>query len=209
VDAGALAGLRDVLAEARDLGLLGPGAVDDHLAHSRGFAAAIGEPAPGRFLDLGSGGGVPGLVLARSWPRAEAWLLDATARRTAFLDSAVVRLGLAGRVQVLQARAEVAAHEPDLRGGFDLVTARGFGAPAVTAECAVGFLRAGGRLAVSEPPGSEGRRWPAEELARLGLGPAEVRSRDGATVAVMVLEEQPDARWPRRTGVPAKRPLWS
>jgi 16S rRNA (guanine527-N7)-methyltransferase len=213
VDDRALPVLRDVLEEARRLGFLGPGSVDGHLSHAEGFAAAVdgdvGEEAPNRFLDLGAGGGVPGLVLALRWRASRGELLDASTRRTAFLDAAVVRLGLADRVRVLQARAEVAAHEPGLRSAFDLVTARGFGPPAVTAECAVGFLRPGARLAVSEPPESRGDRWPADGLARLGLGPAEVRHIGAATVAVMRLGESPDPRWPRRTGIPTKRPLWT
>lgn len=200
--------LREILDSARELGVLGPGPVADQLRHSEGFVALLGPPPPGRALDLGSGGGLPGLVLACHWPDARITLLDASERRVAFLQAACDRLGWGDRVTVVQARAEEAARRPDQRSAFDLVTARAFGPPAVTAECAVPFLRPNGRLAVSEPPDAAPGRWPPEQLTELGLGPAEIRRGDGVTVAVMVLEKPTSERWPRRTGIPAKRPLW-
>ena len=199
--------LRDVLEESRRLGLLGPGSVEAQIEHARSFAAAVPE-IPARFLDLGSGGGLPGLVLARAWPDAVGLLLDAGARRVAFLESACRQLGIADRITTLQARAEEAARRPELRSAFDLVAARSFGAPAVTAECAVGFLANGGHLAVSEPPEPEAGRWPPEGLAQLGFAPAEIRRAEGASVAMIRLTTPPADRWPRRTGIPTKRPLW-
>ena len=153
-----------VLEDARTAGLLGPGPVEEQAAHSEALVSLI-DPTPGPVVDLGSGGGLPGLVLARSWPDATVVLLDARRRAGAFLQDAVERLGLAERVEVVVARAEDAARDPNRRGHSDLVVARAFGRPAVTAECAVGFLRAGGRLAVSEPPGADpATRWPTPEL---------------------------------------------
>lgn len=143
--------LIEELERSQRLGFLGPAPVDAHLAHARGFAVAVEAP-PTRFLDLGSGGGVPGLVLAELWPGAQAVLLEAGERRCGFLREAVGRLGLDGRVAVVRQRAEEAGRSPTWRGGFDLVVARSFGPPAVTAECAAPFLRVGGRLVVSEPP---------------------------------------------------------
>ena len=164
--------LIEVLTEARHLGFLGPGPIDVHLQHAEGFVAAAPAP-PVRFLDLGSGGGVPGLVLAVRWPASGAVLLEASARRTAFLRRAVTTLDLSDRVQVLQSRAEVAGHDPRWRGRFDLVVARSFGPPALTAEYGAAFLAPGGSLLVSDPP-EGGDRWDPDLLAGLGLalGPA-------------------------------------
>ncbi len=200
--------LLDVLDEARDLGLLGPGPVARQVQHALDLARAIGD-FDGRLLDLGSGGGLPGLVLFERWERATGVLLDAQRRRGEFLTRAVTTLDLGARVTVACGRAEVLAREQPLRASFDLVVARSFGAPAVTAECAVGFLRSGGELVVTEPPDSDVEaRWPPGGLAELGLGVA-TPLRAGDTGAVRIrLTGMPDDRWPRRDGVPTKRPLW-
>lgn len=196
-----------VLTRAQAAGFLGPGPVAAHIEHADAYVRAWGGPPPGRLIDLGSGGGVPGLVLAIRWPDAEVALLEVSGRRAAFLRAATVALGIDGRVLVVQARAEAAGHDPALRGSFDLACARGFGPPAVTAECAAPFLRVGGRLIVSEPPAPDPTRWSVEGLATLGLGPPVIVS-DGASVAVLVQETPCPDRYPRRIGVPAKRPLW-
>ncbi len=200
--------LLSVLEESRGLGLLGPGPVTRHHAHAQDLASAIGSFG-GQFLDLGAGGGVPGLVLAEQWPDAFGTLLDSQQRRCAFLEHAVERLGLRDRLVVVCGRAERLAREPVLRGGFDLVVARSFAAPAVTAECAVGFLRASGRLVVTEPPDAAGeQRWPVEGMAELGFGsPRFIRRAETGAMSARLDVETSD-RWPRREGVPGKRPLW-
>lgn len=180
-----------------------------HVEHGR--ALLSGLPVRGRVLDLGSGGGLPGLVIATHRPDLELVLLEARERASRFLREAVDALGRAD-LTVVEGRAEEAARRVDLREHFDAVVARSFGPPAVTAECAVGFLRPAGRLVVSEPPGDDNAdldlaRWPAEGLAELGLGPAARRSVEGGSYAVLE-KLRNDERWPRRVGIPAKRPLW-
>ncbi len=157
-----------------------------------------------RVLDLGSGGGVPGLVLAEEEPGLSLVLLDSAARRCRFLRRAIGALGLEDRVEVVEERAETAARHPALREMSDAVVARSFGPPAVTAECAVGFLRLGGSLVVSEPP-ETAVRWPPEALADLGLAPA-VDCGTGEFSFVRLEKTRADDRWPRRVGIPAKRP---
>jgi 16S rRNA (guanine527-N7)-methyltransferase len=213
--------IEEILAEARDLGFLGPGPIEQHLRHAAALADLalehLARPEEARWLDLGSGGGVPGLVWLATRTTGAAVLLDASARRCAFLVDALSRLQLTHRARVLCGRAEALARDADHRGALDLIVARSFGPPATTAECAVGFLQAGGRLVVSEPPSNEGdagaapdsRRWPTEGLERLGLGPATVITGAGATVAIMQRQGgSDDGAWPRRDGIPAKRPLW-
>jgi 16S rRNA (guanine527-N7)-methyltransferase len=199
-----------MLSRSRELGFLGPGPVDAHIAHASAFAAALERP-PTLLLDLGAGGGVPGLVLGALWPEASVVLLDASRRRTRFLEEAVAQLGWTGRVLVRCVRAEVAGRDPEQRSHFDAVVARGFGRPATTAECAAAFLRVDGLLVVSEPPTDEtepgSERWPADGCAVFGLEPVR---RVLAPVAVQVLKQVspcPD-RFPRRDGVPGKRPLF-
>lgn len=196
-----------VLERARRRGFLGPGPVGDHVAHALALAAFAGvSRVP--VLDLGAGGGVPGLVMTCAWPAASMTLLDAGRRRSEHLEAAVSELGLQQRVQVVHGRAEVLARDPTWRARFGLVVARGFGSPAVTAECAVGFLRAGGALVVSEPPGRDDR-WPADPLRPLGLRVTRRAAGQGGSFVELVAEGAPAERWPRRNGVPRKRPLWS
>jgi 16S rRNA (guanine527-N7)-methyltransferase len=200
--------LIDELERSQGLGFLGPGPVEGHIAHACGFAAGLDEP-PGRFLDLGSGGGVPGLVLATGWPQSEAVLLDVGERRCVFLREAVERLGLEDRVGVVRGRAEEAGRLPDLRGTFDVVVARSFGPPAVTAECAAPFLRVGGHLVVSEPPADPNAvgRWSADGLVPLGLVPGPAWREAFGYQSLVQRELCPD-RYPRRVGQVAKRPLF-
>jgi 16S rRNA (guanine527-N7)-methyltransferase len=196
--------------------------VKDHVRHARGFGEAAGRQVE-RFLDLGSGGGIPGLAMLVTWPRAEAVLLDSSHRRTEFLRETVAELGLAPRVVVLCARAEEAGRDPGLRGQFPLVVARSFGRPAITAECGSPFLCVGGRLVVSEPPepppanmareeeqdeATDSSRWPASGVGLLGLTDAGTRRSEEALFRVLVQREPCPERYPRRTGVPSKRPLF-
>lgn len=198
------AALAQVLVRAQQLGFLGPTPVVEHIAQAERFVDAVGDTPPVRALDLGSGGGVPGLILARRWPSSSWVLLDSMARRTGPLQEAITELGMDDRVTVCCARAEDAARVAGLRGGFDVVTARLFGPPATTAECGGAFLVQGGRLLVSDPPEGPGGRWPPEGLAALGLAVDEHVL--GCTVLRLV-HPYPEDR-PRRVGVPAKRPLF-
>jgi 16S rRNA (guanine527-N7)-methyltransferase len=215
----AMSQVLEVLDRSRRLGFLGPGSVRVHVEHALGFAVGV-EQAPGRFLDLGSGGGIPGLVLASHWESSEAVLLDARERRCTFLMDAVHQLGLAGRVGVECTRAEDAGRRDGLRAAFDAVVARGFGRPAVTAECGAPFLGVGGTLVVSEPPpdtdaelgdGASGRggeaRWPPTEVARLGLEPGPAWT-DTFRYQALRQRQLCPTRFPRRPGIPAKRPLF-
>jgi 16S rRNA (guanine527-N7)-methyltransferase len=214
--------LDEVLRQAQDLGFFGPGEMRRHREHAGAFVGLVreelGPEEPERFLDLGSGGGLPGLVLAEAFPDTPGTLLDSQHRRTAFLEQAVAELGWGDRIAVVNARAEDAARSPAHRGRYSLVVARSFAAPAVTAECAVGFLSPGARLIVSEPPTSDPTapgpapavRWHPAGLTQLGFEPPTPRitSQSGATIATLRLPTTTADRWPRRPGIPAKRPLW-
>jgi 16S rRNA (guanine527-N7)-methyltransferase len=207
--------LDQILLEARTAGFLGPGPVAPHLDHATGFVTlarrlTAGSSGAPRLLDLGSGGGLPGLVIASAWPTATLVLLDANVRRTDFLRQAVRRLGLEDRVTVIQQRAETCGRDPAYRGRFDGVVVRSFGAPAVVAECSAPFLKVGGWLIVSEPPGAGdegGGRWPAPGVAQVGLAPGESERDDFGYQVLYQREPCPD-RYPRRNGVPAKHPLF-
>lgn len=204
--------LSELLWRSRQLGFLGPGAVDAQIHHATAFSAAVTEP-PARALDLGAGGGVPGLVLAVThWPDTRWCLLDAQLKRTDFLREAIEELHLEDRVEVVTTRAEELGRDVAHREAYDLIVSRSFGPPAVTAECAAPLLAPGGVLVVSEPPtGTDDRRWPSDAIAEFGFAPAEAVTtvgHDGTPVHLARLRRRdpvPD-RYPRRVGIPAKRP---
>jgi len=208
-----------VLEEARELGFLGPGPVETHLDHAAGFAEVLwrltagggsgaGTSWPARAVDLGSGAGLPGLPLALWFPESSWVLVESSVRRAAFLRGAVRQLAVEERVEVAHERAEVVGRSLGRRGRFDLIVARSFGSPAVVAECGAPLLAVGGRAVVSEPPGGMPSRWPASGLGRLGMVPEATVSAAGWAYQVVRQRQPCPDRYPRRVGVPAKRPLF-
>jgi 16S rRNA (guanine527-N7)-methyltransferase len=259
--------LKSLLIEARDQGFFGDQPIERQIEHAKGFldvyVAALQASQPPaasdlphvvgrsgtlhretRLLDLGAGGGLPGLVLGLSvWPFAvRTLLLDGSVRRAEWLRYAVTELDLAETVEVIEARAEIAGRLPEWRQRQSVVVARSFGRPGVTAECAAPFLDVGGALVVSEPPAATGAlppsqgmpsvapeaaaarcsgaepvapssselgdRWPPDRLAELGFAPAAEWRARGYRYAVLWLDRLCPERYPRRNGIPAKRPLF-
>jgi hypothetical protein len=199
-----------VLEHARDRGYLGPGPVATHVAHAHGFVALaerlLGH-TPATAADLGSGGGVPGLVLAAAWPNCTVMLVEVGRRRAQDLTAAATEL-FDDRVEVVAERAEIVAHEPRARERFDLVTARSFGPPALTSEIGAGFVAPGGWLLVSEPPGGDVDRWPSHALRGLGFGPAVLETVHNLTFAALPKRQAAPAGIPRPTKPLVKRPAW-
>jgi 16S rRNA (guanine527-N7)-methyltransferase len=206
--------LDEVLRRAQDLGLLGPGPVGTQREHAEAFCLLVLDGLAGgsggalRWLDLGSGGGLPGFVLAGAAPQSTGILLDSRQRSTHFLEEAVETLELTDRVEVVTARAEAAARDPAHRERYDLVVARSLAPPAITAECATAFLKPGARLAVSEPPEASDDRWNEAKLAELGLSAPEIVHGEGATAALLAKQGPTPQKYPRKPGIPTKRPLW-
>ena len=201
------------LGRAAELGFVGPAELAGQIDHALGFVLAVeGDRlgGPATALDLGSGGGLPGLVLGACWPQCRIVLVEAGQRRAEFLKGEVATLPQLDRVEVLRGRAEELARESALRQQFDVVISRSFGPPAVTAECGSPFALPGGLMVVSEPPGGNGdERWPGDGLAELELvdgGVLRIDDRFGYRLLRKVGSTAD--RFPRRTGVPGKRPLF-
>jgi 16S rRNA (guanine527-N7)-methyltransferase len=157
-------GLIDALSEAQRLGFLGARPITEVIEHAGAFVEGLdGLSADARVIDLGSGGGVPGLVVASARPDLRVTLLDRRTKRTDFLERVVRRLGWIERVSVIA--VDVAAFHPDPL--FDAAVARGFGPPAETLAAAARLVRVGGRVVISEPP--TGDRWDVDVLRRAGV----------------------------------------
>ncbi|NNE10811.1 MAG: methyltransferase domain-containing protein [Ilumatobacter sp.] len=161
--------LVETLRQAQRFGFFGPGSIERAIEHAGAFVDAIG-PERHRIVDLGSGGGLPGLVVAEAYPAASVLLIDRREKRTDFLRRAVSRLGWSNTT-VRTDDVEVLAREVEARrtAAFDVVTARGFGPPEATLSLACRLLADGGRIVISEPPADVGDRWEVELLDRLGL----------------------------------------
>lgn len=202
--------LTRALEESRARGFLGPQPIEPQIVHAEGFAQcweALRNAPPAELLDLGSGGGLPGLVLLERW-QCHAVFLDSMVKRSNFLREALLWPDAPPSAEVVTARAEEAARWPEFDGVFDLVTARSFGPPSVTAECAVRFMKVGGVLVVSEPPSERTEeRWSIKGLDLLGLR-AQGRSRYGAGYEVLVKERSTGREYPRSVGTPKKKPLF-
>lgn len=156
--------LVDALTEAQHLGFLGARPITEVVEHAGAFVQALKTLSAGaRVIDLGSGGGVPGLVIAAARPDLHVTLLDRRTKRTDFLERNVRRMGWTERVSVVA--TDVAAFHPDPL--FDAAVARGFGPPAETLSVAVRLARVGGRVVISEPP--TGDRWDIDALTRAGV----------------------------------------
>lgn len=161
--------LIDTLRDAQRVGFFGDGDVRAAADHARAFVDAVAPLAAGaRLVDLGSGGGLPGLVLADALPDVRIVLLDRRQKRTDFLERAVRRLGWT-HVTVMTADAArlVDAVRDRDEEPFDAVTARGFGPPEWTLRTATSLCRRDGCVVISEPP--SGDRWAPELLRELGL----------------------------------------
>ena len=177
--------LVDVLADAQRLGTLGDRPIDDVIAHARQFVHALvahhvintdgvsDRETPPRIIDIGTGAGVPGLVIAHDCTAATLTLVDRRATRMDELRRAVSAMKLTDRITVLTADVVELARDPEHRHRYDAVVSRGFGPPRETARCARPFLKTEGLLVVSEPPEHDPTRWPDELCASLSFAPAE------------------------------------
>ena len=156
--------LHEALGRSQRLGFLGHRAIPEVVEHARSFVRAL-EGVSGSVIDLGSGGGIPGLVLAVDRPDLRITLLDRRTKRTDFLSQMTRRLRLTDRVSVVAADVDDA-----IRAGhvdFDAAVARGFGPPEFTLRSAVRCIRPGGVIVISEPP--TGDRWDQGLLDELEL----------------------------------------
>jgi 16S rRNA (guanine527-N7)-methyltransferase len=186
-----------------------------HFGESLAVAAALyrarvlqrGQGA--HAIDLGAGAGFPGLPIKIAHPTLRLTLLEAAARKTAFLEEVVERLALSD-VAVITGRAESAARESAHREAYDLALARAVASLPVLVELALPFLRLGGVLAA--PKGSRvAQEVAASEPALRACGGRLLSTEplhDSRLTLVLVEKVAPTPpSYPRRPGIPAKRPL--
>lgn len=183
---------------------------DVHVADALAGLSVPAVAAAEAIADLGSGAGVPGLVLAAALPLARVRLVETVRRKAEWIEATAARCGLAN-AEAVWSRAEAWAEG---RGACDVVTARALAALPVLCEYAAPLLRPGGTLvcwkgAVSSAEAADGR-----SAARLlGLSEPEVLSvtpyagSERRTLWVFTRVGEVPERFPRRPGMATKRPL--
>ncbi len=161
--------LTAALSEAQRLGFLGARPIAEVIEHARAFVECLDALAPGdRVIDLGSGGGVPGLVIANDRPDLLVVLLDRRSKRTDFLQRVTRRLDWIDRVSIIAGDVDH-FHPPSL---FDAAVARGFGPPTFTLRTAARLVRNGGLVVISQPPSDDSHspsdRWDLDVVSGAG-----------------------------------------
>jgi len=118
----------------------------DHVLDSLTLVPYIGRSARGRLIDIGAGGGFPGIVLAIAMPEMAVTLVDSVGKKTSFLTQVLSELDMSQRVTVLTARAEEVGHREDYRNKFDFATARAVGRFDMVCELALPLIKVGGEV---------------------------------------------------------------
>jgi 16S rRNA (guanine527-N7)-methyltransferase len=183
-----------------------------HLLDSLAALPIIDPMAPRRACDLGSGGGVPGLVLAIARPAIHWTLVDSVRKKGDAMRSFADALELPN-VSVVPERAEVMGRDPRYRESFDLVTARACAALPVLVEYALPLIRTGGSLLAWKGRISDDELGAgATAAAELGGGDAAVHPTGFESLGdhrfVVVSKDRPTPdRFPRRPGEGGRKPL--
>ena len=188
------------------------GIVVRHFLDSLTLARVWPSQPPASLVDIGTGAGFPGLPLKLLWPDLRLLLVESIGKKIEFLAHMVDTLGLTD-VDLSSARAEVLGHDPRFREQFEAATARAVAPLNVLAEYCLPLCKVDGVLVA--PKSADG---PAEaEAARRALDvlggrlepmmPVALPGVEPRTLIVVRKVQATPQNYPRRTGVPSKRPL--
>ncbi len=184
-----------------------------HFLDSLSCAAATGPLNNRSLIDIGSGAGFPGLPLKIAFPDLQLTMVESTEKKARFLELVKEELGLTG-VAIIADRAEVVGHSPDHREKFDWAAARAVADLRVLVELCLPLVRVGGYMLAQKGENAEVETAAAATaITTLGGGEAALtpirlpETEQTHTLIVIPKVEPTDGRYPRRVGIPAKRPL--
>ena len=185
--------------------------VETHFLDSLSIAGALPSEtmAARNFIDIGAGAGFPGVPMKIVFPGLSGTLVDATARKVKFLKNLVAGLELTD-MEVRHSRAETLAHCKSVREAFDLVFARAVAPLPVLAEITLPFCRVGGLVALHKTTSAADEIAAAHRaIETMGGQIRDIVSAGGDSKILVVIDKirSAPANYPRRPGIPSKRPL--
>ena len=166
-----------------------------------------------RLIDVGTGAGFPGIPLKIARPEVEVTLLEATGKKVVWLNETILALGLRG-VSAVAGRAEEVGHDPQHRERYDVSVARAVAPLGVLCELCLPFVKVGGRfIAQKSATGAEAEGPAAARALELVGGrllevvPVRHAALPNRVLVVVEKVRETSAAYPRRPGMPTKRPL--
>ena len=184
-----------------------------HFLDSLSCLLAIGNSGRMRMIDVGSGTGFPGIPLKIATPNFQLTLVESIGKKAGFCRHICNELGFHG-VKIIQDRAEIVGHLPQAREGYDWALARAVAALSVLVEYLLPLVRIGGHALAMKGENGPAEVQDAEPAIELlggrfsQLVPVNLPGveEDRYLIVIEKIAATPD-RFPRRVGIPAKRPL--
>ena len=183
-----------------------------HVIDSLSALPVLRERSVDRFIDIGSGGGYPGLPIAAALPAARALLLEPIGKKARFLSTVVDAIGLAPIAEAAPVRAEALATDPRHRGRWPAITARAVASLGELIELSLPLLEPGGFL-VAWKRGNLTTEWPGAERAMAALGGTALETRAvavpglvGHCLVLATAGPSTPAGYPRDPGLRRRRP---
>ena len=187
--------------------------LDKHFLDSISLAQYVDLTKPVFVIDLGTGAGFPGMPLKIMFPDLKITLADSLNKRILFLDEVISELGLTD-IQTVHARAEDLAHDPNYREQYDYCVSRAVANLSSLSEYCLPFVRIGGSF-ISYKSGEIEEELAAAKKAIFLLGgqfdrviPFQLEGTDLNRSFVVIRKEKKTAKtYPRKSGMPTKKPL--
>ncbi len=170
-------------------------------------------PAGAKVIDIGTGGGLPGIPLGICRPDLQMVLLDSTGKKVVFLERCIEQMDLS-HITAINSRAELLGHEKCHRDGYDVAVSRAIGSMSIVLEYSLPLVRPGGRmLAMKGPKAEQELSAAADAMDLLGAGEISVydaypESFDNELVIISIMKDRPTPKaYPRSPGLPQQSPL--